>query len=219
MGGIVSSLVGDIFGGSKKQKANTKATNAELAAQQQVRDTITGNRNQLDSQIAPYYNSGTVGLNTLTNDIANGSLYKPFSTADFQADPGYQFRIQQGQKAIDANASRAGSVFSGGQLKAAAGYNQDAASQEYQSAYDRYTGDQTRQYNMLSGLANIGQNALGQRINTDNAATQGLVTSLGTSGQAQAQGYVNQGTIAANTINNVVKDGNSLVTSLASIFG
>jgi hypothetical protein len=52
-------------------------------------------------------------------------------------DPGYQFRVQQGMKALEQTASARGGLVSGGQMKAAQQFGQDLASQEYQNAWQR----------------------------------------------------------------------------------
>ena len=82
-----------------------------------------------------------------------------FSLADYQADPGYAFRQQQGQQQIDRQAAARGGLISGAALKATQRFGQDLASQEYQNAYNRFNTDQTSRYNKLASLAGIGQTA------------------------------------------------------------
>lgn len=213
MGGIISGIAG-IFGGSAKKKANSKSTAALVNAQNQIQGEVKNNLAATEGYINPYYQAGTSALGQVSKDILNGSLYKPFDNSDLTADDGYQFRLKQGQDALDAQASRAGSVFSGGQLKAASDYNQDAASQEYQNAYNRYNQDQDKQYNELMGLTNIGQNATQQEVSANNNASSALASSIGAIGNAQAQQATNAGNITANQINS----GANALTSLASLF-
>ena len=52
-------------------------------------------------------------------------------------DPGYQFRLKQGQQALENSASARGTLRGGAQLKALVDYQQGAASQEYGNAYAR----------------------------------------------------------------------------------
>lgn len=61
-------------------------------------------------------------------------------------DPGYQFRVQQGQQQLDRQAAGKGQLLSGGQLKGAARFSQDLASQEYQAAYSRSLGQNQMTY-------------------------------------------------------------------------
>lgn len=93
-----------------------------------------------------------------------GSLTKEFSLSDYVADPGYQFRLEQGNKAIDAANSKRGNFYSGAALKEANKYNSGMASQEYGSAYDRYQNNKNTLYNRLSGLSSSGQNAVNAQI-------------------------------------------------------
>lgn len=98
------------------------------------------------------------------------------------ADPGYAFRLQQGQNALQAAAAAHGSVLSGGTLKALDRYNQDYASGEYGNVFNRAlstAGFNENQYgNMfnqgLSG-AQFGENQYGSRYNQA-ANTYGLNT-------------------------------------------
>lgn len=52
-------------------------------------------------------------------------------------DPGYQFRLSQGQKALEQSAAGRGVLRTGGTLKDILGYGQNFASQEYGNAFDR----------------------------------------------------------------------------------
>ena len=104
-----------------------------------------------------------VGGNNASVDY--GKYGRDFSQQDFQQDPGYAFRLSEGLKALDRSASARGGLLSGGALKAATNYGQNAASQEYQNAFNRYQINRSNQLNPLQSLANQGQssaNFLGQ---------------------------------------------------------
>lgn len=60
-----------------------------------------------------------------------------FDPSQVQTDPGYAFRMEQGNKALLAGRAAHGVLGSGATDKALVNYNQDAASQEYQNAYGR----------------------------------------------------------------------------------
>jgi len=109
---------------------------------------------------------------------------------DLTQDPGYAFRLSEGQKALDRSAAARGGLISGGALKAAQRFGQDLGSQEYQNAYNRaltgYNADVAREstgYNRLAALAGIGQTATSQV----GAAGQNMASNVGnlmTSGAA-----------------------------------
>lgn len=61
-------------------------------------------------------------------------------------DPGYQFRLAQGVKAMDRSASARGGLFGGAQQKALTEYGQGMGSQEFGNAYSRALADWQRRY-------------------------------------------------------------------------
>ncbi|MFA5127294.1 MAG: hypothetical protein WC465_04865 [Patescibacteria group bacterium] len=67
-----------------------------------------------------------------------GDLFRDFTMKDYQEDPGYQFRLEQGNKAINDSAAFSGGLLSGATQKAIAEYNSGQASQEYGKAFDRF---------------------------------------------------------------------------------
>lgn len=129
-----------------------------------------------------------------------GLLARNFGMQDFEADPGYAFRLSEGQKAIERSAAARGGLQSGSALKAAARFGQDMGSQEYQNAFNRYQVNQSNRFNRLASLAGVGQTAVGAlgaagqnyanaagNIAMQNAANQG--NAMLSAGQARASSY------------------------------
>jgi hypothetical protein len=108
----------------------------------------------------PYMGAGAGAVNQLAQLYGQGGAYTQQPTLDqLQMDPGYAFRLQQGQQAM-TNAARAGGLAgSGGALKAATRYGQEAGSQEYQNAYNRFMANRVAATQGLQGLAGLGANA------------------------------------------------------------
>jgi hypothetical protein len=135
--------------------------------------------------------------------IQNPEYQKNFSMADFAKDPGYDFRLAEGNKAIERAANSRGSSQSGATLKALTKYGQDYASGEYQNAYTRFNADRDRTFNRLASVAGLGQTANTTVANagmnnanniSNNILATGNAQAAGTIGQAQAYGNaVNQG--------------------------
>jgi hypothetical protein len=73
------------------------------------------------------------------------SAMKNFGASDFQADPGYAFRLSEGMKALDRTAASRGGLLSGATLKGAQRYGSDLASQEYGNAYNRFQANRATQ--------------------------------------------------------------------------
>ena len=190
---IGSSLIGS---SASKSAANTQSAAADRAAQLQYdqfqqtradqepfRQAGITTQNELMRQLGLSGDSSTAGYGNLMHD---------FGAGDFQADPGYGFRMREGLKALDRQAAARGGLISGGALKAAQGYGQDLASQEYQNAFNRYQTNRGSRYGMLSGQQGVGQaatNALG-------AAGQNYANNAGEAymgaANARASGYIGQ---------------------------
>lgn len=66
--------------------------------------------------------------------------YTPFNPAlpgDTTTDPSYQFRLDEGRRALERSAAARGTLRTSGTLKDILDYGQEAASQEYQNIYNR----------------------------------------------------------------------------------
>jgi len=79
----------------------------------------------------------------------------PFSYADFKAptleearnDPGFQFSLDEGRRAMEASAAAKGNLRTGGTVKALMGYGQRLADQNYGNVYTRNQGTYTTNRN------------------------------------------------------------------------
>jgi hypothetical protein len=139
--------------------------------------------------------------------------------SDFTTDPGYQFRLEQGMKALNASAAAKGMGMSGANIKGATEYGQNLGSQEYQNAFNRYQTNRTAQLAPLQSLYAGGQaaaagsaaqaGALGSNLGqTYTGLGQGLGQAAVAAGNAQASGYLNQ----ANAVTNALNQGMSSYT-------
>jgi hypothetical protein len=206
MSGIATAIVGGaVIGGvasnmaaGKQADAANNATAISDAQYQQTREDQT-----------PWRNAGTIALSQLgTGTKDGGEFNRNFTRADFQQDPGYDFRMSEGQKALERSASARGGLQGGGTLKALTRYGQDYASNEYGNAYNRFNNDNTTRFNRLASLAQVGQTAnstiaqAGQ-ANANNASSNALAA-----GNARASGYVG----TANAINSGLNNSMSLYT-------
>ena len=71
-----------------------------------------------------------------------------YESYQWQADPGYQFRVDEGIRAAEAGSGARGSRLSGGALKDLLKYGQNMGSQEYQNIYNRLA--------VLAGYGSVG---------------------------------------------------------------
>lgn len=142
-----------------------------------------------------------------------GSLMDDFNAQDFLAnkDPGYQFRMDEGLKAINAMAANRGSLDSGATLKALNEYGQDYASNEYQNAWNRDAANKQSKFNMLSGVSGTGQNTA-TSLGGFGANTAGNIGNIRTNtAQSIAENYLGAGNArAAGTVGAANAWGNAL---------
>ena len=126
---------------------------------------------------------------------------RDFTGADLQNEPGYQFGMAEGQKAIDRRAASGGGYFSGAALKAAQRFGQDYAGTKFNEAFNRDTSNKTNKFNRLTGLISPGQTAANQ-VGTSGQNYAGAVGSnLTNNANAQGGAAIAQGNAWANTIN------------------
>jgi len=168
--------------GAANTNAANLASNASLAATNLQREQF---QRQQELQ-QPFYNAGVNALPAYASGVMpGGGLVRPFSMADYQADPGYGFRFDQGMKALNSSMASRGLGVSGPAIKGAINFGQGAASQEYQNAYNRYVNDQSTQRNALAGLTGYGPTS---------------ASNIGAAGQNYASNVGNLGMTTANTI-------------------
>lgn len=152
----------------------------------------------------PWLDQGKTSLAQLAGLMDPGKqLARNFSTADFRADPGYQFRLREGMRGIENSAAARGGLLSGNTLKALANYNQQAASNEYMNSYNRFNNDNTTLFNRLAALANTGQTTANSLSALGSNTAQNVGQNLMTAGQARASGYAGQ----ANAVNGAIDNG------------
>lgn len=214
LGGLASSRASR-QAASAQANAAADATNAQLQMFNRSSADQMRMFNQSRADQMPWLNQGKTSLNQLGALMRpGGQLTRNFSMKDFQADPGYRFRLTEGMRTLENSAAARGGLLSGNTLKALSNYGQNSASNEYQNAYNRFTNDQTNIFNRLAALANTGQ-VTGQQLGSLGASTAGNIGSLSastagnignnmmTAGAARASGYTGQ----ANALNNGINNG------------
>lgn len=182
-----SALLG---GSSSRSAASTQAAAADRSAelQKQISDQqIALQREQFNRQLElqePFRQAGVNALNKLAPLAAE---YTPFGMSQFQADPGYAFRLSEGQKALERSTAARTGLQSGSALKAAARYGQEMGSQEFQNAFNRYGIERERRMNPLQSLAGVGQTSAQQVGQAGQNMTAGIGGALGAYGQGASQ--------------------------------
>jgi hypothetical protein len=163
--GALGSIGGAVIGSNaansaaeKQAQATKEANELQYKMFQEQSETQKGMYDQQRQDLEPWRKAGVGAL----SQLGNADFQRDFTMNDFEQDPGYQFRMAEGQKALERSAAARGGLQSGGTLKALAKYGQDFASNEYGNAYNRFNSDRDRRFNRLSSLAGIGQTANSQ---------------------------------------------------------
>lgn len=186
-GAAIGAGVGAISGwlGSKSSK---KAAEQQRQAIEQAKQFQTGLRGDMQNRLTPYLSTGSNAANLLNQGLTDGSLTRSFTNEDFVKDPGYQWRMDQGTKAVEGGAAARGGLLSGAAAKALTKYGQGYASNEFNNAYSRFTNDQDRSFNKIFGTSGLGLNATGQANSVDTNYGNNMMGLMTGAGNAQAAG-------------------------------
>lgn len=151
---------------------------AELGAAGGVQGA-TGNANDAlnallgvtTSNAIPYQAAGASAANTLGDALQPGGQLNSTLTADqlLQNDPGYQFRLGQGEGDLQSRLASEGLGGSGEEAKQLTDYQQQFASNEFQNAFQRQQQQQQNLFQRLAGTAGIGMQGNQQALTSAEA--------------------------------------------------
>jgi hypothetical protein len=183
-----SVVVGSVIQSQATRSAASSQSDATAAA-------VGENARQYDttrSDFAPYREAGTKALGQLQTEMD-----LPVTSTDVMTDPGYQFGLDQGQKALDRKAAAGGGRISGAALKAASEYGTNYATTGYTAAYQR----RQDRLNRLAALAGVGQSATGSTAAAGSNTATANSNLLTAQGNASGAAALAQGNIWGNAIN------------------
>ena len=198
MGKAVSSVAGGIAQDYFTRKGVSKAK----AGYGQAIGTLGAGKQEALGFLQPYIDVGREALSPLSGLVAGRSFDAQTGEFDtltpeerlalFEESPGYQFRLQEGQRALEASQAARGGLLSGRAALESLRYGQGLASNEYDSYINR-----------LASLAGIGQASAGQAANiAGNVAGQIGQAQIGI-GSLGLQRELARGQIFSDTIANV----------------
>jgi len=192
--GLISGgtqLLGGILGGNAQKKAaKTQADAAKAAADAALRQYETTR-----GDLMPWMRGGQESFDTLLARLKSGEIGGPYgkefrapTAREAEDTPGYQFTLDQGNKAILRGQAASGGAFTGGTMRNLANFNKNLADttyndtflrklQEFNTNFGVWQGDQNRGFSNLYSMASLGENAAAQAGNFGAGAT------------AQANGY------------------------------
>ena len=212
---IFSALSGMIAQQGAQAGGNMAANAANRAAQMQQEEATRAR-----AAASPWTASGTAAVSKITNLLGLGSIetnggnYNTYgwnptgakekqdaAFADFQTTPGYQFRMDEGSKALDRSAASRGMLRSGAQQKALTAFGQGIASEEY----GNYMG------NLLS-MSGLGNQAASSANNTSGQLTQSAGNLIAQGGAARGSAYAAGANALASGISRGVQNATSLLS-------
>lgn len=199
--------------------ASTKAADAQYNAGEDAKKLLGDYYGKATSYQQPLMDTGMRSLANLESGINSGAYNMPMTGGytspsfqdkqfNFQADPGYQFRLSEGNANINNSAAANGRGLSGATLRALSRYGSSLASQEYGNAYGRFQNDRTYDRNAYQDDRNFGANRYDQNyLNQSNELNNRF---------KRTAGLADYGQSAANNLSTLAGQQG---TSLADILG
>jgi len=227
IGGIFSSQAGKAQANAAKYAANLQYSLGQQSLGFQQQEWNTQQQNE-----QPWLQAGQGAVGQLSQ-LAGPNGLQPWNqqfqaptAATEQNDPGYQFRLQQGNQALQNSAAASGNLLTGGTAKAIQQYGQDYASNEYSNVYNRALGqyqqnynifeqNQANQFNRLASVAGLGQTAAGQLGQQGQAAASNISGTNATIGGQVGQSILNQGAATASGYAGIANAGMGGLNSLS----
>src|ERR1044072_1210880 len=206
-GSMASGAMGSAAAGKAAgQQADAERQAAELQHQQyeETRADLLP-YNQAGQSVLPdllaYQKKAQDALTSAAADVKAG-IPGPFTEDWLRQQPGYQWNLSQGMKAMQSSAAARGLGVSGAALKGAQQWGTGLADSTYKTAWDtaqqRFTDlqqnfkniyDQFGQgYDMTKGIATLGENAAAQTGDIGAKLATGAAGNLAGAGQAEAAG-------------------------------
>lgn len=198
VGGGATLASGYMQGQAAKKAAAENAAATRYAADINKQMFDISNEN-----LRPYREQGQLTLKDLITRMPE--LTKAYTAEDFAQgiDPGYQFRLAQGQKAFENQANRGGGLISGNVLQGMQDYTQGQASQEFGNAFARNSATQTNIFNRLKTIADMGLGATGTTADLATKTGESMGSAAIAGAQAQGAGQIGAAKAYGNTLQGI----------------
>lgn len=166
----IGSIIGGLIGqggaqaaGSAYGAAAQNADNIRLESRATYSPWLASGFNAQDtiSQLLGLGHFVGNGAQGWSQDSTNWQGDQNNAFAKFRASPDYNFRFNEGQRALDRSAASKGMLLSGAQTKASQEYGGNLASGEYNNWFNKLSGMGGQGLQAAGGIANSNLNALG----------------------------------------------------------
>lgn len=178
---VGTSVVSGYMAGEASDSATRNANNASAAS-------IAEQKRQFDltrKDTAPYREAGESALNTMKS-LNSGDM------SSFKESPGYQFNLEEGQKAIDRSLVARTGGLGGAGVKEGVRFASGMASNEYSNFWNR-----------IASQAGLGQTGVSQSAAAGTNSANAMSNTYMTAGQQRG----NASTMAAQGMNNAFQSG------------
>lgn len=190
--GSIISGVASLGSAALGSSAAKSAARAQREGAQRGIAEVQGATQRGQEWQAPYRELGTEAAGNLSDMITPGY--------DYTASPGYQFRFNEGQRAVDGSGAARGMAFSGSTLKDLIKFGQGVATDDFNQSFGRNL-----------SLASLGQNAATTSGNMGMTGANTLANLYTGQGNSNAAGIVGSA--------NSWQQGIGNIASLAQSFG
>ena len=184
--GTTAAIVGAATVGSALigSSASKKAAKAQVESADKAAEVQRYMFDQSRQDMAPWREAGGQAIGSLSAMLQPGY--------DHTTSPGYQFRMDEGMRAVENSAAAKGMLGSGGTLKDLVRFGQGVAADDFNQQFNRTASVASGGQQVGMGLAGLGQQAAG---NIGNAYMQ--------AGNARASGYAGQAAAWGGALNNL----------------
>ncbi|MBN1849411.1 MAG: hypothetical protein JW932_12590 [Deltaproteobacteria bacterium] len=189
---IAGSALVNYYISEQNRKAADKATQAQLEAADAATKLQWKMFYQNREDLAPWREAGTNALNKLVDMVETGP-------GEFEASPGYQFRLGEGEQAINRALASRGQYDSGKAMKVLTRFNQDYATKEYDNFLARWYKSLTP----FQSLAGIGQTTAEETAEMGANVARDAAANYLYKGNVRASGYINEQNINNQMYNNM----------------
>ena len=156
---------------------------------------------QARADFAPWRQAGLDSLTAIKEKLNNGYFtekkWEGYDPEKLTEDPGYQFRLSEGERMINRQQAAGSGTHSGATLARMAKYGQDLASQEFGAARDRAVQDwgieegrKSDAFTRLFNMSNVGLGATGSITSNAVAATGAIASQRSAGANALGQGAI-----------------------------
>lgn len=190
---------GDVAANAQQEASRAQIASNERMYEQQRADALAAEE-RARGYLQPYTTAGTAAQGAISYELGLGA--KPVNYQGFTATPGYDFRVRQGQEAIEASAAARGNLFSGAAGKELAQFGQDIGSAEYGNYYNRLSGVAANGQSAAAGLGGNAMNTAGSVAQYGASMTQNNNNALAQGANATGAAAVNRANAFGNFLNN-----------------